>query len=67
MKVIRVRYEGGVLRPLDKIEAGEGEVLLVKVIRKDRELADKLFGSLRVDEGTLRKVLEEAEDELGIY
>jgi len=31
-RVIRVRYEKGVLKPLDSVEFREGEELLVKVI-----------------------------------
>lgn len=64
-KVIRVRYENGVLKPLEKLDASEGEVLLVKVIRV--ELAEKAFGSIRVDRETLERILKEAEDEFGIY
>ena len=64
-KAIRVKYENGVLKPLEKLDVSEGEVLLVKVIRM--ELAEKVFGSVNVDEKTLERVLREAEDELGIY
>ncbi|MEL9940102.1 MAG: antitoxin family protein [Ignisphaera sp.] len=64
-KVIRVKYENGVLKPLEKLDVSEGEVLLVKVLRT--ELAEKVFGSVNVDEKTLERVLKEAEDELGIY
>lgn len=64
-RVIRVRYEKGVLKPLDKLEVSEGEVLLIKVLRV--ELAERVFGSIKVDERTLEKVMREAEDELGIY
>jgi len=32
MKVIKVRYERGVLKPLDPVEFKEGEELLVKVV-----------------------------------
>ncbi|MEM4971032.1 MAG: antitoxin family protein [Sulfolobales archaeon] len=64
-KVIRVKYENGVLKPLEKLDVSEGEVLLVKVLRT--ELAEKVFGSIKVDEETLERVLREAEDEFGIY
>jgi predicted DNA-binding antitoxin AbrB/MazE fold protein len=64
-KVIRVRYEKGVLKPLDRLEVSEGEVLLIKVLRV--ELAERVFGSIKIDEKTLEKVMREAEDELGIY
>jgi predicted DNA-binding antitoxin AbrB/MazE fold protein len=64
-KVIRVRYEKGVLKPLDRLEVSEGEVLLIKVLRV--ELAERVFGSIKIDEKTLEKVMREAEDELCIY
>ncbi|MCE4623632.1 MAG: antitoxin family protein [Caldisphaeraceae archaeon] len=35
-KVIRVRYEKGVLKPLDSVEFREGEELLVKIIEVER-------------------------------
>jgi len=35
-KVIRVRYEKGVLKPLDDVDFEEGEELLVKVMRVER-------------------------------
>lgn len=60
-----LRYEKGVLRPLEKLDLEEGEVLLVRIV--GRELVEKVFGPLRVDKNTLEKVLREAEDELGIY
>jgi predicted DNA-binding antitoxin AbrB/MazE fold protein len=64
-KVIRVRYEKGVLKPLDRLEVSEGEVLLIKVLRV--ELAERVFVSIKIDEKTLERVMWEAEDELGIY
>jgi predicted DNA-binding antitoxin AbrB/MazE fold protein len=64
-KVIRVKYEKGLLKPLDPLEVKEGEILLVRII--DKSLADRVLGSIRVDKRKLEEVLREAEDELGIY
>ena len=64
-KVIRVRYEKGVLKPLDRVDAKEGEILYVKILR--RVLAEEVFGSIRVDKRVLEAVMREAEDEFGIY
>ncbi|MCD6428769.1 MAG: antitoxin family protein [Desulfurococcales archaeon] len=64
-KVIRVRYEKGVLRPLDSIDAREGEIFYVKILK--RELAEEVFGSLRVDKRVLEAIMREAEDEFGVY
>ncbi len=64
-KIVKVRYEKGVLKPLEKLDLPEGEVLLVKFIRT--RLAEKVFGSIRVDRETLKHVLGEAEDEFGVY
>ena len=36
-KVIRVRYEKGVLKPLGSVDFEEGEELLVKVMRIERK------------------------------
>ncbi len=62
-KVIRVRYENGVLRPLDRVDFEEGEELIV-FIRKRRvsEVLDKyigLFGKANAEE--LKKYEEEAQ------
>ena len=62
-KVIRVRYENGVLRPLDRVDFEEGEELIV-FIRKRRvsEVLDKyvgLFGKASAEE--LKKYEEEAQ------
>ncbi len=36
-KVIRVRYEKGVLKPLGSVDFEEGEELLIKVVRTERK------------------------------
>ena len=64
-KVIRVKYEKGLLKPLDPLEVKEGEILLVRVV--DKSLAERVFGSIRIDKRRLEEVLREAEDEFGIY
>jgi predicted DNA-binding antitoxin AbrB/MazE fold protein len=47
-KVIRARYENGVLKPLEPLELEEGEELLVKIIRieRRREILRKYRGIL---------------------
>lgn len=62
-KVIRVRYEKGVLRPLEKLDLEEGEELVV-FIRKRRvgKVLDEyvgMFGEADVEE--LKKYEEEAQ------
>ncbi len=62
-KVVRVRYEKGVLRPLEKLDLKEGEELVV-FIRKRRvgEVLDKyvgIFGKASVEE--LKMYEEEAQ------
>ncbi len=64
-KVIRVKYEKGVFKPLDRVDAREGEILYVRILR--RELAEEVFGSLRVDKRVLEAIMREAEDEFGVY
>ena len=62
-RVIRVRYEKGVLRPLEKLDLEEGEELVV-FIRKHRvsKVLDNyigMFGKADVEE--LKKYEEEAQ------
>ncbi len=65
-KVIRVKYEKGVLKPLSMIEElRDGDVIVVKILGKD--IADEVFGSIKVDKERVEEVLREAEDELGMY
>ncbi len=48
-RILRVRYEGGVLRPLDALEAEEGEELLIVV--KGRVKRSKRFYRLVEEAG----------------
>ncbi|MEB3773834.1 MAG: antitoxin family protein [Desulfurococcales archaeon] len=62
-KIVRVRYEKGVLKPLEPVELQEGEELIA-FIRKRRvsEVLDRyvgLFGKASIEE--LRKYEEEAQ------
>ena len=62
-KAIRVRYEKGVLKPLEPVELHEGEELVVFIRkRRVREVLDRyvgLFGRASVEE--LKKYEEEAQ------
>ncbi len=65
-KIVRVRYENGVFKPLDRIEGlRDGEVVVVKVL--DRDIAEEVFGSIKVDRERVEKALKEAEDEFALY
>ena len=59
-KVIRVRYEGGVLKPLEPVELSEGEHALV-IIKRSKlvELARNLRREARV---SIDKLIEEVRD-----
>jgi len=60
-KVIRVRYENGVLKPLEPIELDEGEEVQVRIERNIRERLKDLIGILgRSSEEELERYLEEA-------
>ncbi|MCE4607386.1 MAG: antitoxin family protein, partial [Caldisphaeraceae archaeon] len=62
--IIRARYEGGVLRPLDKIKKlRDGEVIIIKILGKD--IAEEVFGSIKAEK--VERALREAEDEFGLY
>ena len=62
-RVIRVRYEKGVLRPLEPVDLGEGEEVLVFIRKRGvREVLDRyvgLFGRATVEE--LKEYEEEAQ------
>jgi len=62
-KVIRVKYEKGVLKPLEPVELEEGEELII-FIRKRRvsEVLEKYVGIFgRADVEELKKYEEEAQ------
>ncbi len=63
-KVVRVRYEEGVLKPLEPLDLEEGEVLVVSI----RKPVEELFGVLRkrnprVKPEDVERVIEEVEVE----
>ncbi|MCK4398822.1 MAG: antitoxin family protein [Methanophagales archaeon] len=60
-KTIEVVYEKGVFKPLEPVELKEGERMALDV----KKLPEKLFGIFRGKD--LSKLLEETEDEWGIY
>ena len=63
-RVVRARYEKGVLKLLDKVDLEEGKELLVKIIdvEERRRVLEKYRGILgRVDPELLEEAIEEAE------
>jgi predicted DNA-binding antitoxin AbrB/MazE fold protein len=66
-KVIRVKYENGVLKPLDPIDLREGEELLIAVIVPDenrKKIVEKYKGFMgSASKEELDKLLLEAEFE----
>lgn len=65
-KVIRVRYEDGVLKPLEPVDLQEGEELLVKVVEveKRRRILRKYRGVLgSVPKELLDRFMLEAEEQ----
>ena len=64
--IIRAKYERGVLIPLSKIkELRDGEIVIIKILGKD--IAEEVFGSIKVEKEKIDKALREAEDEFGLY
>ena len=60
-KIIRVRYEKGVLKPLEPIELREGEEVRVRIEKDLRERLKDLIGVLgESSEEELERYLEEA-------
>ncbi len=65
-KVIRVKYEDGVLKPLEPVDLQEGEELLVKVVEveKRRRILRKYRGVLgSVPKELLDRFMLEAEEQ----
>ena len=65
-KVIRVKYENGVLKPLEPLKLREGEELLVKImaVEEKRKVLRKYRGILgSVPKELLDKFILEAEEE----
>ena len=65
-KVIRVKYENGVLKPLDSVDFEEGEELLVKVVsvEEKRKVLRKYRGVLgSVSKELLDRFMLEAEEQ----
>jgi predicted DNA-binding antitoxin AbrB/MazE fold protein len=62
-KVLRARYENGVLKPLEPVDLRDGEEVIVFIRRRSvREVLDKyvgLFGKASVEE--LKQYEEEAQ------
>ena len=66
-KVVRVKYEKGVLKPLEPLNLKEGEELQI-VIQPSGSIAEKFYGIARKHKPNLGKeelleILEEVEDE----
>jgi len=60
-KVVRAKYENGVLKPLESLELEEGEVVRVRIERSLREKLKDIIGILgRSDDEELERYLEEA-------
>ncbi|ALL00920.1 hypothetical protein Pyrde_0870 [Pyrodictium delaneyi] len=63
-RIVRARYEKGVLRPLEDLGLDEGEEVIIRVISVEerRRVLRKYKGVLGpVDEELLEEALEEAE------
>jgi len=46
IRVVRARYEKGVLKPLDKVELEEGEEVVISIVRDVRSILRKYKGAL---------------------
>jgi len=45
-RVVRARYEGGVLRPLEPVELNEGEEVIIRIERLEerRRIVEEFYG-----------------------
>jgi predicted DNA-binding antitoxin AbrB/MazE fold protein len=60
LRVIRVRYENGVFKPLEPVDLDEGEEVLVTVKRDVRRVLKKYLGVL--GRSSIRELLELEEE-----
>ncbi len=63
-KVIKVKYERGVLKPLEPLDLEEGKEFLVKIVDTEdkKRILEKYKGALgHVDPDLVEEALEEAE------
>ncbi len=59
-KIIRVKYENGILKPLEPVDLEEGEVVLVTIKRDIRRVLKKYRGIL--GRTSIRELLEIEEE-----
>jgi len=60
-RVVKARYENGVLKPLESLELEEGEIVRVRIERSLREKLKDIIGMLgKCDDEELERYLEEA-------
>jgi len=66
-KIIKVVYENGVFKPLEKVNLKEGEHIIIKIedVESITSIVNQVFGLLK-GKDTL-KALEETENEWGLY
>ncbi len=63
-KIVKVRYEKGVLKPLEPVKLEEGEEVLIRIERpREREqIIERYKGFMgEISEEELKKLIEEAE------
>ncbi len=61
-RAVRAKYENGVLKPLDRVDLEEGEVVEIAIRRSVHKVLDRytgILGEAKVDE--LRELEEEAQ------
>jgi len=64
-QIIEAVYEDGVIKPLKKLNLRDKEKIRIKIMEKS--IVDETFGILPVDSEKMRKIIEEVEDEWGVY
>ena len=59
-KVVKVRYEGGLLKPLEPVDLEEGEEVLITIKRDIRKVLEKYRGIL--GKSSVKELLEIEEE-----
>jgi len=66
-QVIEAIYEDGVIKPLEKVEIRENQIITVKIVRKEESIVERTFNKVPIKKEEIKRIIEETEDEWGIY
>ncbi len=66
-QIIEAVYENGVIKPLEKVKVEENKTIMIKIVRKKESVVERTFNKFPMEEEKIKKLLEETENEWGVY